>query len=107
MEKTLAPDDPKAIIVSIDLVRSNQCNLEQFNSSEFIGLARSSGMIVEPHIFSKQNFVSGSHFISKGKADELKRIVESENIKLAVLDCELSPSQERNLEKLLCSRVLD
>ena len=107
MEKTLPPDDQRAIIVSIDLLRSNQDDLEQFNSSEFIELARSSGLTVEHHIFSKQNFVSASHFLTKGKADELKNIVELENIKLVVLDCELSPSQERNLEKLLCARVLD
>ena len=107
MEKTSAPADLRAIIVSIDLLRTSQDNLEQFNSSEFIELARSSGLKVEHHIFSKQNFVSASHFLTKGKADELKDIVESENIKLVVLDCELSPSQERNLEKLLCARVLD
>ena len=107
MEKTSAPADLRAIIVSIDLLRTNQDNLEQFNSSEFIELARSSGLKVEHHIFSKQNFVSASHFLTKGKADELKDIVESEDIKLVVLDCELSPSQERNLEKLLCARVLD
>ena len=107
MEKTAAPADLRAIIVSIDLLRTSQDNLEQFNSSEFIELARSSGLKVEHHIFSKQNFVSASHFLTKGKADELKDIVESENIKLVVLDCELSPSQERNLEKLLCARVLD
>ena len=107
MEKTSAPTDLRAIIVSIDLRRSNQNDLEQFNSSEFIELARSSGLKVEHHLFSKQNFVSASHFLTKGKADELKDIVESENIKLVVLDCELSPSQERNLEKLLCARVLD
>ena len=107
MEKTIAPADLRAIIVSIDLLRSNQDDLEQFNSNEFIELARSSGLKVEHHIFSKQNFVSASHFLTKGKADELKNIVESEDIKLVVLDCELSPSQERNLEKLLCARVLD
>ena len=107
MEKTTPPDDQRAIIVSIDLLRSNQDDLEQFNSSEFIELARSSGLTVEHHIFSKQNFVSASHFLTKGKADELKNIVELDNIKLVVLDCELSPSQERNLEKLLCARVLD
>jgi len=107
LEKTLPPDDQRAIIVSIDLLRSNQDDLEQFNSSEFIELARSSGLTVEHHIFSKQNFVSASHFLTKGKADELKNIAELENIKLVVLDCELSPSQERNLEKLLCARVLD
>jgi GTPase len=107
LEKTSPPADLRAIIVSIDLLRSNQDDLEQFNSSEFIELARSSGLKVEHHIFSKQNFVSASHFLTKGKANELKDIVESENIKLVVLDCELSPSQERNLEKLLCARVLD
>jgi len=36
LEKTSAPDDQRAIIVSIDLLRSNQNDLEQFNSSEFI-----------------------------------------------------------------------
>jgi GTP-binding protein HflX len=107
LEKTSAPADLRAIIVSIDLLRSNQDDLEQFNYNEFIELARSSGLKVEHHIFSKQNFVSASHFLTKGKADELKNIVESEDIKLVVLDCELSPSQERNLEKLLCARVLD
>jgi GTP-binding protein HflX len=107
LEKTSAPADLRAIIVSIDLLRSNQDDLEQFNSNEFIELARSSGLKVEHHVFSKQNFVSASHFLTKGKADELKNIVESEDIKLVVLDCELSPSQERNLEKLLCARVLD
>ena len=107
MEKTSQPKDQRAIIVSIDLLRAHQDHLEQFNSNEFIELAKSSGLKVEHHFFSKQNFVAASHFLSKGKADDLKYIVESENIKLVVLDCELSPSQERNLEKLLCARVLD
>ena len=107
MEKTSQPKDQRAIIVSIDLLRAHQDHLEQFNSNEFIELAKSSGLKVEHHFFSKQNFVAASHFLSKGKAGELKYIVESENIKLVVLDCELSPSQERNLEKLLCARVLD
>ena len=69
MEKTSAPADLRAIIVSIDLLRTNQDNLEQFNSIEFIELARSSGLKVEHHIFSKQNFVSASHFLTKGKAE--------------------------------------
>ena len=107
MEKTSQPKDQRAIIVSIDLLRDHQDHLEQFNSNEFIELAKSSGLKVEHDFFSKQNFVAASHFLSKGKADELKYIDESENIKLVVLDCELSPSQERNLEKLLCARVLD
>ena len=107
MDKTLAPEDLRSIIVSIDLLSSNQDNTEHFNSEEFLQLASSSGLKVEHHIFSKQKFVSANHFLTKGKTNELKNLVESEKIKLIVLDCELSPSQERNLEKLLCARVLD
>ena len=107
MDKTLAPEDLRSIIVSIDLLSSNQDNKEHFNSKEFLQLASSSGLKVEHHIFSKQKFVSANHFLTKGKTDELKNLVELEKIKLIVLDCELSPSQERNLEKLLCARVLD
>ena len=107
MEKTSATSDNRAIIVSIDLLRTTQNNLEQFNSSEFIELSRSSGLKVEHHIFSKQKSVSASYFLTSGKANELKDLVVTENIKLVVLDCDLSPSQERNLEKLLSARVLD
>ena len=107
MDKTLAPEDLRSIIVSIDLLSSNQDNTEHFNSEEFLQLASSSGLKVEHHIFSKQKFVSANHFLTKGKTDELRNLVELEKIKLIVLDCELSPSQERNLEKLLCARVLD
>ncbi len=107
MDKTLAPEDLRSIIVSIDLLSSNQDNTEHFNSKEFLQLASSSGLKVEHHIFSKQKSVSAKHFLTKGKTDELKNLVELEKIKLIILDCELSPSQERNLEKLLCARVLD
>ena len=65
MEKTLTPEDLRAIIVSIDLLRSNQDNLGQFNSKEFIQLATSSGLKVEHHIFSKQKFISANHFLTK------------------------------------------
>ena len=51
----------------MNYIASNQNDLEQFNSSEFIELARSSGLKVEHHLFSKQNFVSASHFLAKGK----------------------------------------
>ena len=107
MEKTLTPADLRAIIVSVDLLRSAPKESHHFNSNEFLDLAQSAGLKVEDHIFSKQNFVSASHFITKGKVEELKALVTAKDIKLVLLDCELSPSQERNLEIVLCARVLD
>jgi len=107
LEKTLVPDDLRAIIVSVDVLRSSSKESNHFNSNEFSDLAKSAGLKIEDHIFSNQNFVSASHFITKGKVEELKTLVTDKNIKLVLLDCELSPSQERNLEIVLCARVLD
>lgn len=46
-------------------------------------------------------------FVGTGKAQELADIVQREEIKLAVFNHELTPTQERNLEKTLQCRVLD
>ncbi|SVB10209.1 uncharacterized protein METZ01_LOCUS163063 [marine metagenome] len=107
MEKTSTPIDLRSIIVSVNLHRSPPKNLDDFKSNEFIELIRSSGLKIEDHFFSNQNSISVSHFLTKGKMEELKTLVTEKNIKLVVLDCELSPSQERNLEKSLHARVLD
>ena len=107
MEKTSTPTDLRSIIVSINLHRSPPKNLDDFKSNEFVELVRSSGLKIEDHFFSNQNSISVSHFLTKGKMEELKTLVTEKNIKLVVLDCELSPSQERNLEKSLHARVLD
>lgn len=107
MEKTSTPIDLRSIIVSVNLHRSPPKNLDDFKSNEFIELVRSSGLKIEDHFFSNQNTISVSHFLTKGKMEELKTLVTDKNIKLVVLDCELSPSQERNLEKSLHARVLD
>ena len=107
MEKTSTPTDLRSIIVSINLHRSPPKNLDDFKSNEFVELVRSSGLKIEDHFFSNQNSISVSHFLTKGKMEELKTLVTDKNIKLVVLDCELSPSQERNLEKSLHARVLD
>ena len=107
MEKTSTPTDLRSIIVSINLHRSPPKNLDDFKSNEFVELVISSGLKIEDHFFSNQNSISVSHFLTKGKMEELKTLVTEKNIKLVVLDCELSPSQERNLEKSLHARVLD
>ncbi|WP_373741662.1 GTPase HflX [Neisseria sp.] len=46
-------------------------------------------------------------FVGTGKAEELAATVRRENIELAVFNHELTPTQERNLEKILQCRVLD
>ncbi|NNF66029.1 MAG: GTPase HflX [Gammaproteobacteria bacterium] len=47
------------------------------------------------------------YLIGTGKAEELAAIIESQRIELVIFDQRLSPSQERNLERLFSCRVLD
>ena len=46
-------------------------------------------------------------YLGKGKAAELKTVVEVAEATLVIFDGELSPSQQRNLEKVLDVQVLD
>jgi len=46
-------------------------------------------------------------YIGKGKVDEIAGLVKSEEAGLVVMDCALSPVQQRNLEKAWNAKVLD
>ena len=48
-----------------------------------------------------------AYFVGTGKAEELASAVKLHDIGLAVFNHELTPTQERNLEKILQCRVLD
>lgn len=46
-------------------------------------------------------------FVGSGKAEEIRELVEGSGADLVVVDYELTPGQERNLERRLSCRVLD
>jgi GTP-binding protein HflX len=46
-------------------------------------------------------------FIGSGKVEEIKGLIQSSNADLVIFDDEISPQQQRNLEKLLESVVID
>jgi len=46
-------------------------------------------------------------YLGKGKVAELAERVKNEEINLVVMDCALSPVQQRNLEKEFKAKVID
>ena len=48
-----------------------------------------------------------STYLGKGKLDELAAYIRGHDIELVVADCELSPGQQRNLERDLKVKVID
>jgi GTP-binding protein HflX len=47
------------------------------------------------------------YYVGKGKAEEIAQLVKALDAELVLINHELSPSQERNLERLLGCRVVD
>ncbi len=74
---------------------------------EFDALARSAGAIPVGVITGSRQRPDPRFFVGSGKAEELKARAEEREAALILVDHPLSPSQERNLEKLTGRRVLD
>jgi GTP-binding protein HflX len=74
---------------------------------EFEQLARSAGAIPVASISGRRDRPDPRFFVGSGKAEEIKVAAAEANADLVLVDHRLSPSQERNLEKLIERRVLD
>jgi len=74
---------------------------------EFAELARSAGAVIAAELVSARRRPDPRYFIGKGKLDELRSLIEVNEAELVISSAALSPSQERNLERELCCRVLD
>ena len=53
------------------------------------------------------NEIRPATYIGKGKVEEIEGLVKAHDIGLVVMDCALSPVQQRNLEKAWSAKVLD
>ena len=93
----------RAILVRIGLGQAPDAD----ELAEFDALARSAGAIPVATITGSRRTPEPRHFIGSGKAEEVRDRAQAESAELVLVDHELSPSQERNLEKLTGRRVLD
>jgi GTP-binding protein HflX len=75
--------------------------------SEFEALARSAGAQVLAIVTGTRKVPDPRLYIGSGKAEEVQARVKELGADLVLFDHALSPSQERNLERLLQCRVLD
>ena len=74
--------------------------------SEFKELALSAGADMVGEMLSQRKFPEPKYFLGEGKALEIKAYVKAQHIELVLINHELSPSQERNLEALIECRVV-
>jgi GTP-binding protein HflX len=93
----------RAILVHLDFqVEDAREELEEFKE-----LALSAGADPVAIVQGSRRAPDPKYFIGGGKAEEIVEIAKAEEAELVIFNHALSPSQERNLERLLQCRVLD
>jgi len=74
---------------------------------EAVGLARAIDLDVVEAGLALLNDIRPATYLGKGKVDELGAIAKGHEVEIVVMDCALSPVQQRNLEKAWGAKVLD
>jgi GTPase len=93
----------RAILVRIGLGQAPDTE----ELAEFDALARSAGAIPVATVTGSRRVPEPRYFVGSGKAAEIRDCAAEANAEVVLVDHELSPSQERNLERLVGRRVLD
>lgn len=91
------------VLVSVDFGEADYAESLQ----ELRHLASTAGMHISATVEGKRQVPDAKYFIGSGKADELKQMMEAAGAKVAAFNHDLTPSQQRNLERLLQARVVD
>ena len=98
---------PKTLIIFLEIDSLKTGDELENMFKEFNELVNSAGAEIVEKSISKQTKPSISHFINKGKLEEIKLLVDSSCAELVIVNHQLSASQARNLELKLKVRVID
>lgn len=90
-------------MVSVDFGESDY----EESLDELRQLSSSAGLAVRGVVEGKRSVPDAKLFIGSGKADELAQVMQASESNIAVFNHDLTPSQQRNLERLLQARVVD
>ena len=95
-----------AVIVSLNKDRISK-EIVNEHITELEELASTAGAEVLHNIIQNNRPINNATYIGKGKVEELRLLVEDENINLIIFDDDLSPVQLRNLEKIINRKIID
>ncbi len=92
-----------AVLVSIDF---GDADYEE-SLEELKQLAVGAGIRIRGVLESKRDKPDAKYYLGSGKAEELADMVKATESRVVIFNHDLSPSQQRNLERLLECRVAD
>lgn len=97
------------VMLGADYSGANELREQSFQTAlaEAAELVRAAGGDLVETETAKRDKAHPALFVGTGKAEELAAVVKQHDVELVVFNHELTPTQERNLEKELQCRVLD
>jgi GTP-binding protein HflX len=96
----------KALLVALN-TKDIDSEIVEEHLSELQELASTAGAETIMKIVQSKYSPDPAFYIGKGKAEELAVIVENSQIDLVIFDDDLSPTQVRNLERILNRKIID
>jgi len=97
---------PTAVLIGvINKQQNEELSFEYLDELAF--LATTYGVETKKVFTQKLERPDKATFIGKGKLNDVKTFVKENKINVVIFDDELSPSQQRNLEKELGVKILD
>jgi GTPase len=93
------------IIGLITRVQDEEKAQEYLDELEF--LAYTAGGQVLKRFTQKLDTPNPKTFIGKGKMEEVRAFIEEHDVSTAIFDDELSPAQQKNIEKVLQCKIID
>ncbi len=96
----------KAILIGVVTQTQTEEKLEEY-MDELEFLAYTAGATVRKRFSQKMNKPNPKTFIGTGKMEEVIGYVKAHDIDTVIFDDELSPAQQRNIEKMLAVKIID
>ena len=97
---------PKTLIIGIHSPENPTTDIQAYYQ-EFLNLVKTNRTHYDEAIFIKLREIDPGYFLTKGKLQEVKELVEKLEIEEVVISEALSVQQERNLHDMLHCRIYD
>ena len=94
------------VLVGLDSTSLSGWDIEE-SMDELAHLVDTAGGQVVARIVQRKQRPDPAHYVGEGKAREIEMMRQATGADLVVFDEELSPAQQRNLEEIVKSRVID
>ena len=105
IEKKQIEHENVVLIGIITRLQNEAKSKEYLDELEF--LTYTAGGDVKKRFTQRMDMPNSKTFIGSGKLEEVRQFIEQNNIGTAIFDDELTPSQQKNIERVLECKILD